>query len=65
MRWPWSRREPDIDEAQAHLDRIKRQQPEVTRLTSELQAARERNHFAEIFLLALRGRQGGEPRGAR
>lgn len=56
MRWPWQRREPpQIAEAQAHLDQLERQQPEVTQLSRELQAARKRNHFADMIAAALRG----------
>jgi hypothetical protein len=58
MRWPWRRREsPEIAEAQAHLDQLDRQQPEVTRLSRELQEARRRNHFSEMIAAALRGAQ--------
>lgn len=56
MRWPWRRRESaEIAEAQGHIDQIQSQQPEVTRLTRDLQAAQRRNHFSEMIISALRG----------
>jgi hypothetical protein len=57
MRWPWQKRAepPGVVEAQEHIDRLQRQQPEVTRLSKELQIARQRNHFAELIAAALRG----------
>jgi hypothetical protein len=55
MRWPWQRPKADVAEAQEHIDKLKRQQPEVTRLSRELQAARKQNHFSEMIVAALRG----------
>jgi hypothetical protein len=56
MRWPWRRRKPaEPDKAQRYIDRLERQQPEVDRLSRELHAARQRNHFAELIAAALRG----------
>lgn len=57
MRWPWQRRREsaDVAEAQEHIDHLRRQQPEVTRLAKELQDARSRNHFSEMIDAALRG----------
>lgn len=56
MRWPW-RRSPATgpDEAQQYIEQLERQQPEVDRLSRELQAARKRNHFADLIAAALRG----------
>lgn len=56
MRWPWKRRDSaHLDEAQRHIDRLERQQPEVTRLAKQLEDARSRNHFAIMIANAMRG----------
>jgi hypothetical protein len=55
MRWPWQRPKPDTTEAQAQIDRLHAQEPEVARLKRELQDARRRNHFAQMIRSALRG----------
>jgi len=56
MRWPWKRCEPpQVAEAQRHIDQIESQQPEVAQISRELQAARKRNHFADMIAAALRG----------
>ena len=56
MRWPWRRGKPsETDEAQQYIEQLERQQPEVDRLSRELQTARQRNHFAEMIVSALRG----------
>jgi len=55
MRWPWQRHKANVAEAQEHIDRLHEQQAEVSRLAKELQAARQRNHFNELIMAALRG----------
>jgi hypothetical protein len=55
MRWPWQRPKPDTTEAQAQIDRLREQEPEVARLKRDLQDARRRNHFAQMIVSALRG----------
>jgi len=64
MRWPWRwrRHPPDTDEAQQHLDRLRQQQPEVSRLSRELREARERDHFSDMVREAMRGRRAAPDR---
>jgi len=62
MRWPWRRPPPATDEAQRHIDHIREQQPEVSRLTRDLAAARERNHFSDMITEAMRGRRAAPDR---
>jgi len=57
VRWPWRRPAPDTSEAQDHLDQLARQQPEVDRLTADLQRAQERNHFSEAITAAFARRR--------
>lgn len=64
MRWPWRHQQPDVAEAQQHLDRLRRQQPEVNRLSRELREAREAkgDHFSDMVMQAIRGRRAAGDR---
>lgn len=63
MRWPWNKHhQPDVEEADEHLARLRRQQAEVNRITRELAEARERNHFSDMVFQAMRGRRAAPDR---
>lgn len=58
MRWPWQRRSHDrSDEARGLLAELDEREPRVDRLASELDRARERNHFAEMIRAAFAARR--------
>lgn len=56
---PEQRPHPDADKAieraQAELERIKRQEPEVRQLAEFLRERRQSNHFGEGLMQILRG----------
>ncbi|WP_455753961.1 DUF7620 family protein [Streptomyces halstedii] len=44
-----------LQQAESHVRDAEERQPEVTLAAARLRAARERNHFAELFRTAIEG----------